>query len=309
MIPRPSLAEVFCLNTALSEPLLEFGLNQSMKHCNFNGKRTAGVGMRMCMSFDNYRFLHGLWNCCVFRCLQFVLLSAMTFIMIAAPPNNAVAQFPGVGSEAPSGVATTAYDDVSSDSAHGDAFANDAGNFNVSGNETIGTSDAPSHLNDVSGGSGDLSSNSGIATSTLKKKHHRKQLFIEKLRFEFASIELIEKKTGLPFSRGDVPRYLDELRSDVKAVFAKAKNGEIIEGAIKTIANDAHFIEANLNDHLDQLLKQAGQPVPRKSFFPIMPASSKASLISGAHIDALSLKFELAEYGEKALWAMGARRH
>ena len=225
----------------------------------------------MCMSLENYRFLHGLWNCCVFRCLQFVLLSAMTFIMIAAPPNNAVAQFPGVGSEAPSGVATTAYDDVSSDSAHGDAFANDAGNFNVSGNETIGTSDAPSHLNDVSGGSGDLSSNSGIATSTLKKKHHRKQLFIEKLRFEFASIELIEKKTGLPFSRNDVPRYLDELRRDIETVVAKAENGEIIEGAIK-ILRDAHFIEANLNDHLDQLIKQAGQPVPRKSFFSIMPA-------------------------------------
>ena len=119
----------------------------------------------------------------------------------------------------------------------------------------------------------------------------------------------MKKKTGLPFSRGDVPRYLDELRSDVKTVVAKAENGQIIEGALKTIASDAYFIEAHLNDHLDKLLKQAGQPVPRKPFFTIMPALPKASLISGAQIDALSLKFELAEYGEKVLWAMGARRH
>ena len=241
--------------------------NQSMKHCDFNWKRTAGVGMRMCMSFENHRFFYGLSNFCGFRCLQSVLLSAVTFIIIAASPNNAVAQFPGVGSEAPSGVATTANDDVSSDAAYGDASVNDAGNFNVSGNESIAASDVPSQLNDGSGSSGYPSSNSGIATSNLKKKYHRKQLFIEKLRFEFASIELIEKKTGLPFSRGDVPRYLDELRSDVKTVVAKAENGEIIEGALKTIASDAYFIEAHLNDHLDQLLKQAGQPVPRKPFF------------------------------------------
>ena len=106
-----------------------------------------------------------------------------------------------------------------------------------------------------------------------------------------------------------MPRYLDELRSDVKTLAAKAENGEIIDGALKTIASDAYFIEAHLNDHLDQLLKQAGQSVPKKPFFAIMPALPKASLISGAQIDALSLKFELAEYAEKALWAMGTGRH
>ena len=37
------------------------------------------------------------------------LVSAVSFIMIACMPNNAVAQFPGVGSEAPDGVAITAW--------------------------------------------------------------------------------------------------------------------------------------------------------------------------------------------------------
>ena len=94
----------------------------------------------------------------------------------------------------PSGVATTANDDVSSDAAYGDASVNDAGNSDVSGNASNGASDVPSQLNDGGGSSGYPSSNSGIATSNLKKKHHRKQLFIEKLRFEFASIELIERR-------------------------------------------------------------------------------------------------------------------
>ena len=116
--------------------------------------------------------------------------------------------------------------------------------LNVSGNTSNGASDVPSQLNDGGGSSGYPSSDSGISTSNLKNKHHRKQLFIEKLRFEFASIELVEKKTGLPFSRGDVPRYLDELRSDLKTMVAKAENGEIIEGALKSIASDAYFIES-----------------------------------------------------------------
>ena len=194
--------------------------------------------------------------------MQSGFVGAVTFMIVAAPPNNAVAQFPGVGSEAPSGVATTAGDDVSSDAAYADTSVNDAGNFICAGNASIGASDVSSQLNDDGGGSDYRSSDSGISTSNLKKQHQRKQLFIKKLRLEFAAIELFERKTGLPFSRGDVPRYLDELRSDLETMVAKAENGEIIEGALKSIARDAYFIEAHLNDHLDQLLEQAGQPVP-----------------------------------------------
>lgn len=265
--------------------------------------------MRKCMSFEIHRIFYGLWNFCGFPRLRSVLRSALTFIVIAVSPNHAVAQFPGVGSEAPSGVATTASDDVSSDAAYGDPSVNNGGNSDVSDNTSIGASDVPSQFNDDSGSSDYPSFDNGIATSNFKKEHHRKQLFVEKLRVEFAAIELVEQKTGLPFSRGDVPRYLDELRSDLKTVVTRSENGEIIEGALKSIARDAYFIEAHLNDHLDQLLEQAGQPVPKKPFFAVMPALRRASLISGAEIDALSLKFELAEYGEKALRAMGAKRY
>ena len=46
-----------------------------------------------------------------------------------------------------------------------------------------------------------------------------------------------------------------------------------------------------------------------KALFCNHASLAETSLISGAEIDALSLKFELAEYGEKALQAMGARRY
>ena len=230
----------------------------------------------------------------------------MTF---ATPLKNAVAQFPGVGSEAPSGVAISSGDDVISDAAYADTSVSDAGNSGIANSASFGDSGFSSQSNYDVGSSGYRSSDSGISSSNLKKEHRRKQLFINKLRLEFATIELVERKTGLPFSRDDVPRYLGELRSDLNMMVTEAENGKITEGALKSIARDANFIETQLNDHLDRLLDQAGQPVPKKPFLAIMPALPKANLISGAEIDALSLKFQLAEYGEKVLQAMGATRY
>ncbi len=259
------------------------------------------------MSFKTQHVFYGLRNFSGFRLLQSGLVGVVTFIIIASPSNNAVAQFPGVGSEAPSGVATTANDDVSSDASYANTSVSDAGNSDFGGNASNRASDAPSQLN--TGSAGDRSLDGDISTSNLKKEHQRKQLFIKKLRLEFAAIELVERKTGLPFSHGDVPRYLDELRSDLQTMVTEAENGKKTEGALKGIALDAYVIETHLNDHLDQLLEQSGQPVPKKPFFTMMPALSKASLISGAKINALSLKYELAEYGEKALQAMRAKRY
>lgn len=261
------------------------------------------------MSFEIKRVFFGLRNFGGFRHLRFGLVGTVTYIIIAALSNNAFAQFPGVGSEAPSGVATTVSDDVSSDADYAEAPVSDVGNTASVSNASNGASDGSSQLNDDGDSSGFRSPDSGNSTLTPKKEHQRRKLFIKKLRLEFAAIELVEQKTGLPFSRADVPRYLDELRSDLKAMLAGAENGEIVGRALKSIAHDAYFIETHLNDHLDKLLKQAGQPVPRKPFFAIMPALPKASLTSGAEIDALSLKFELAEYSEKALQAMGSKRY
>ena len=271
--------------------------------------------MRMLMFFEIQCAFYGLRNPRGFRLLQSGIVGAVIFIMMAAPPKIAFAQFPGVGSEAPSGEAITARvdatvsDDVSSDAAYAETSVSDTNSSDIGGKTSGDGSDFSRQLNDDDRSFGDRRDDSGISTSNLKKELHRKQLFIKRLRLEFAAIELVERKTGLPFSHGEVPRYLDELRSDLKMMVTGAENGEIIEGAIKSIARDAYQIETRLNDHLDQLLEKAGYPVPKKPFFTITPALPKPNLISGAGIDALSLKFELAEYGEKALQAMGAQRY
>ncbi len=262
-----------------------------------------GMRMRMRKSFKIQRAFYSLRNFCGFRRLRSGFVGAVMFITIGTLPNNAVSQFPGVGSEAPSGVATTASDDVSSDATYADTSLGDAGNA------SNGASDVSSQSNHDGGSSAHRSSDSGISTLNLKKEHRRKQLFIKKLRFEFAATELIERKTGLPFSHGHVPRYLDELRSDLKTMVTEAEKSKHTEGALKSIARDAYLIEAHLNDHLDQLLEKAGQPAPKKPFFAIKRALPRANFISGAEIDALSLKFKLAEYGEKALQAMGTKRY
>ena len=269
--------------------------------------------MRMLMSLDIQRVFYGLWNPCGFRLLQLDTVGAAIFVIIATLPNTAGAQFPGIGSEAPRGVATTASHDVTA----GDDATTTYGNTSVSGvgssdlgdNASNDGSDFSTQINDDDGSFDDWSSDIGIPTSNLKKEHHRQQLFIKRLRLEFAATELVERKTGLPFSRDEVPRYLDELRGDLKKVVAVAENGEIVEGALKSIARDVYFIKKRLDDRLDHLLEKARHPIPKKPFSLITPDLPKPNLISGAEINALSLKFELAEYGEKALQAMGMQRY
>ena len=255
------------------------------------------------------RVFYDFWSFVSFWGFQVSLVGAVAFLIIVAPLTSAVAQFPGVGSEAPRGVATTGNDYASSDANYEDASVSDAGDSDIVSNDSNGARDRSSQSNYGGGSAGYLSAEGGISTLNLKKKYHREKLFIKKLRLEFAKIELIERKTGLPFSRDDVPRYLDELRGDLERMVAGAESGKITGGALTSIARDAYFIDARLNDHLDQLLEQAGQPIPEKPFFTITPAFPKEGLISDAGLDALSLKFELANYCEKALQAMGAPRN
>jgi hypothetical protein len=269
----------------------------------------VGAEMRVLMVYKIQSVFYSLGNFFGLQLLQLGLVCAVAAILIVAPYSSAVAQFPGVGSEAPSGVATTADDSGGYGAADTKAAVSDAGNSDTGGNTLNGASDVSSQSN-YGGGSSDYRSiDIGSSTLNVKTKHYRKQLFIKKVRLEFAAIELVERKTGLPFSRGDIPRYLDELRSDLKTIVNGAENGEVTDGALKSIARDVYYIDTHLNDHLDQLLEQAGHRVPKKPFFAIKPALPKASIISGAQIDALSLKFELAEYGKKALQAMGAKRY
>ena len=113
----------------------------------------------------------------------------------------------------------------------------------------------------------------------------------------------------MPFSRDNVPRYLDELRNDLKTIVVKEEKGAIVNSAVRSIGLDAYHIETQLNQRLDQLLKDIGHPVPKKPFFTMMPAMPKTSRVASSKLDELALKFELSDYGEKVLQAMGASKN
>ena len=55
----------------------------------------------------------------------------------------------------------------------------------------------------------------GVAANRAKARQSREYYFVRKLRVEFAAMELVERRTGMAFSRHDVPRYLDELRAEL----------------------------------------------------------------------------------------------
>jgi hypothetical protein len=257
----------------------------------------------MRISIATEQALYDLRNFYAFRRLQFGFVVAVSLMMFITWPNNAAGQFPGVGSQAPSGMAIESSGDGIS------AGAADAG-ISERDDDAYSSADAVSGQSDDDGnGVGYQSPDRVMSTSMLKIEEHRKQLFVKKLRLEFAAIEFIERKTGLPFSRDDVPRYLDELRSDLKTIAGKEEKGAIVKGEVQSVARDAYHIETQLNHYLDQLLDHVGQPVPIKTFFALMPALPKTSRVASQKLDMLSLKFELADYGEKTLQAMGAKRY
>jgi hypothetical protein len=57
------------------------------------------------------------------------------------------------------------------------------------------------------------------------------------------------------------------------------------------------------------LLNYAGQPVPKEPFFAVMPVLPNTSRAARKKLNALALKFELADYGEKVFQAMGTKRY
>jgi hypothetical protein len=184
------------------------------------------------MFFLIKRAFRGWSKFCALRLLQFGLVGALSFVAFAAPPNNAVAQFPGVGSAAPSGVATQdGYDGVSPGANSAENSDSGASNPGGNGSKSSGAV-AVSDQSDVDGkGSGAdyQTPDSRFSTSMLKKEQHRKQLFVKKLNLEFAAIQLVERKTGLPFLRDDVLRYLNELRSDLKIIAGTEQKGATVK--------------------------------------------------------------------------------
>ena len=102
----------------------------------------------------------------------------------------------------------------------------------------------------------------GVVANRVKARQSRDYYFVRKLRVEFAAMELVERRTGMAFSRHDVPRYLDELRAELAKMQGSA-------GApVQSLAHDVQHIDTELNKHIDKLLAMIGTPTNVAPSFP-----------------------------------------
>ncbi len=248
----------------------------------------------------------GFCQCWLRRC-QWRCLIGMSCVIFALGLSPATAQYPGFSSDASS--ASVSADDDSASARSRDAASDsqsDAANDAANDSQSDAANDAANDSGRDDGGDTNFNASEN-ARKTLTRQKPRQRYFIRKLRLEFAGMELIERKTGVPFSRDDVPRYLDELRAEL------AMMGTANAVAVQSLAGDTRHIETEINQHIDHLLGMIGAPkngsrgLATGFFTPIPPLPKTVDAVT-AKMAALSLKYELMEYGEKALQAMGAYR-
>ena len=227
-------------------------------------------------------------------------------------PDFAFAQYPGFSSDAEPASVSADADDAPSGGSGNDASANSG----TSSSAMAGAGSAPSgNLSGSAAGDnlpgGDdndsqtASNGFRVAANRVKARQSREYYFVRKLRVEFAAMELVERRTGIAFSRHDVPRYLDELRAELAKMRGSAS------APVQSLAHDVQHIDTELNKHIDKLLTMIGTPTAGASsfaygFFTPDPPLPKTPDAAAAKMASISLKYELMDYAEKALQAMGA---
>jgi hypothetical protein len=218
-------------------------------------------------------------------------------------PDLAFAQYPGFSSDAEPESVSAGAGDAPSGGIGNDASANSgASSSAVAGADIAASSDRSS---DDDPNSQTASNGFGVAANRAKARQSREYYFVRKLRVEFAATELVERRTGMAFSRHDVPRYLNELRAELAKMRGSAS------APVQSLAHDVQNIDIELNKHIDKLLTMIGTPTTGASssaygFFPPDPPLPKTPDAAAAKMASISLKYELMDYGEKALQAMGA---
>ena len=218
-------------------------------------------------------------------------------------PDLAFAQYPGFSSDAGPATVSPDADDAPSGGSGNDASANSgASSSAVAGAGIAASSDRSS---DDDPNSQTASNGFGVAANRANARRSREYYFVRKLRVEFAAMELVERRTGMAFSRHGVPRYLDELRAELAKMRGSAS------APVQSLAHDVQHIDTELNKHIDKLLTMIGTPTAGASsfaygFFKPDPPLPKTPDAAAAKMASISLKYELMDYAEKALQAMGA---
>ena len=222
-------------------------------------------------------------------------------------PDLAFAQYPGFSSDAEPESVSAGADDAPSGGSDNDASANSGASSSASSSAVAGADIAASsdRSSDDDPNSRTASNGFGVAANHANARRIREYYFVRKLRVEFAAMELVERRTGMAFSRHDVPRYLDELRAELAKMRGSAS------APVQGLAHDVQHIDTELNKHIDKLLTMIGTPTIvapsfAYGFFTPDPPLPKTTDSAAARMASISLKYELMDYGEKALQAMGA---
>jgi hypothetical protein len=228
-------------------------------------------------------------------------------VVLFGRPDLAFAQYPGFSSDAEQASVSADADDASSGGSGNDAAANSgasssAGSSAVAGAGSAASSNEPG---DDDSNSQTVSNGFGAAANRAKTRQSREYYFVRKLRVEFAAMELVERRTGMAFSRHHVPRYLDELRAEL------AKMRGVASAPVQSLAHDVQHIDTELDKHIDKLLTMVGMPTTGApsfayGYFAPDPPLPKTPDAAAAKMASISLKYELMDYSEKALQAMGA---
>ena len=219
-------------------------------------------------------------------------------------PDIAFAQYPGFSSDAEPASVSADADGAPSEGSDNDASANSGASSSA-----VAVADSAAGSNRSGDDDPNLQATSngfGLAANRAKARQSREHYFVHKLRVEFAAMELVERRTGMAFSRHDVPRYLDELRAELAKMQGSANS------SVQSLAHDVQHIDIELNKHIDKLLTMIGTPKTGASsfaqgFFAPDPPLPKTPDAAAAKMASTSLKYELMDYSEKALQAMGVR--
>jgi hypothetical protein len=236
-----------------------------------------------------------------------VLSMLVVMAVLFGRPDLAFAQYPGFSSDAEPASVSVDADDAPSGGSGNDAPANSSGSSSASSSAGVeaGSAASGNQSGDDDPNPQSASNGFGVIANRVKPRQSRNYYFVRKLRVEFAAMELVERRTGMAFLRHDVPRYLDELRAELAEMRGSA-------GApVQSLAHDVQHIDAELNKHIDKLLAMIGAPTNfapnfAHGFFAPNPPLPKTPDAAAARMAAISLKYELMDYGEKALQAMGA---
>ena len=223
-------------------------------------------------------------------------------------PDFAFAQYPGFSSDPePASVSADTKDSPSGGSGNASGVSTGTANSGASSSAVAGADSAASGNLSGYGYENSQTASDGFVgeANRAKARQSRESYFVRKLRVEFTAMELVERRTGVAFSRHDVPRYLDELRVELVKMRGSAS------APVQSLARDVKHIDTELDKHIDKLLTMIGTPTIvapsfAYGFFAMDPPLPKTPDAAAAKMASISLKYELMDYGEKVLQAMGA---